>query len=107
MNNYDKYHINELLEIRFSFRKEGCYKLSDSIRNYLDDKLIFVFDLKDEYETYYLTDNYFKNMKKIEIIRNIKFKSKRDFVEFRIKQDIQAEKLFDAWLYIIQNKNIK
>ena len=91
--------VDELLEKRLEARKAKDFKLSDQIRGLLDDMNIFVFDLKDFQEVYYLHDKYFENMRKIEKIIGKEFKSKREFVEFKIKQDILAEKTFEAWLY--------
>jgi len=38
-------------------------------------------------------------MEKTGRIHNVTFKSKRDFVEWEIKQDIQCEKRLDAWIF--------
>ena len=39
----DKY-VDELIELRKKARTDKDYKLSDEIRDYLDSKLIFIFD---------------------------------------------------------------
>mgnify|MGYP007053801226 CR=1 FL=1 len=93
---FESKYIDELIEYRKDARANKNYKLSDEIRNYLDTKLVFVFDAKWGQEVYYLTESYFKNQgRKIETMAM----SKRQYVEYRIKQDINAEKKFEAWLY--------
>ena len=92
----NKIGIDELIEDRKDARVNKNWKLSDEIRDYLDTKLVFVFDANWGQEIYYLTAGYFKNQeRKIETIAM----SKRQYVEHRIKQDINAEKNFLAWLF--------
>lgn len=95
----DKLYIDHILEVRKIIRKQKQWFLSDIVRSYLDEKNVFVFDTKDFQEVYYWTDSSFKNMSKIEKLYNIKFRIKRDFVEWTIKRNIQSEKTFDAWVY--------
>lgn len=97
-------HIDELIEDRRIARENKEWKLSDDIRNYLDEKFIFIFDVKGNdgkpfQEVHYLYNEYFNRMESVEGMENLKFKSKRDFLEWKIKQNIQSEKRFDAWLY--------
>lgn len=92
-------YIDKLLEDRKEARENKNWNLSDEIRDYLDTKLVFVFDAKWGQEVYYLHDSYFKNQeRKIQTMAM----SKRQYVEYRIKQDINAEKIFDAWLFSIR-----
>lgn len=93
---FENKYIDELIEDRKEARENKNWKLSDEIRDYLDTKLVFVFDAKWGQEVYYLTDGYFKNQdRKIETIAM----SKRQYLEYRIKQDINADKNFEAWLF--------
>jgi hypothetical protein len=93
---FESKYIDELIEDRKYARANKNWKLSDEIRDYLDTKLVFVFDAKWGQEVYYLTEGYFKNQeRKIETMAM----SKRQFVEYKIQQDIKAEKNFEAWLY--------
>jgi len=92
-------YIDELIELRREARENKNWELSDEIRNYLDTKLVFIFDTKAGQEIYYLTESYFRNQEReIETFAM----SKRQYVEHRIKQDIAAIKNFDAWLYSIR-----
>jgi chaperone required for assembly of F1-ATPase len=102
----DKLCVDEILEIRKLTRQNKNWKLSDEIRNYLDDKLIFIFDSNDFQDVYYLNDKYFHVIDKIEKIHNIKFSSKRKFVEWNIKRDIKSEDNFEAWLYTNLSKSV-
>lgn len=90
--------IDELIDLRVLARSYKYWLLSDSIRKFLDSKLVFIFDTKDGQEVYHLNEGYFKK-KPVEM-------SNRQYVEHRIKEDIIAEKNFDAWLYSI-NKSRK
>lgn len=118
MNLEDK-HIDELIELRKEAREKKDWKLSDEIRNYLDAKLVFIFDTKDGQEVYNLTEKYFKKeemqsrIKTIEneiaILTKIKEKvvsisklNSRQYVEYRIQENIKSEKNFDAWLYSVK-----
>lgn len=93
---FESKYIDELIEDRKIARENKDWKLADEIRNYLDTKLVFIFDAKCGQEVWYLTEKYFERQKrKIETMAM----SKRQYVEYRIKQDINAEKNFEAWLY--------
>jgi len=138
-DDYDALFVDEVLEVRMLARENKNWKLSDDIRNYLDDKLIFIFDVKGLdgkpfQEVDYLYDAYFNNilsykeryeeegvkkertivetiMEKVERFYPVKFKSKRQFVEWNIKHDNESSKLMDSWIYSMlsssetQNKN--
>jgi len=94
--NFESKYIDELIDDRKEARVNKNWKLSDEIRDYLDTKLVFIFDTKWGQEVYYLTDGYFKNQeRKIETIAM----SKRQYLEYRSKQEINAEKNFEAWLF--------
>lgn len=92
------FSIDQLIDHRKEARDKKDWKLSDEIRDYLDDKLIFIFDTKEGQEIWYLTNDYFKFQYK-----HPEINSKRKYLEFRIKQDILAEKHFDAWLYSMRS----
>jgi hypothetical protein len=94
----DKY-IDELIELRRVARETKDWKLSDELRNYLDEKLIFIFDTKEGQGIYYLPPSYFDRRDKDPKTTNM---NNRQYVEYRIQEDIRAEKGFDAWLYSIQ-----
>lgn len=99
---FESKYIDELIEDRKEARANKNWKLSDEIRDYLDTKLVFVFDAKWGQEVYYLPPSYFKNKeRKIETVSM----SNRQYVEHQIKQDIIAEKNFEAWLYSIQKSS--
>lgn len=83
----DKY-IDELIDIRKFARENKNWKLSDEIRNYLDEKLVFIFDTKYGQEVWF--------MPKGSRITN------RIEMEKRIKDDIRYNNNFDAWLYSIE-----
>jgi hypothetical protein len=89
-------YIDEIIELRSEARKNKDWTLSDKIRNYLDEKLIFVFDMNWGQEVWFLPEQYFKNKdKKPETVKL----SNRKYVEHRIQQDIKLEIVFDAWVY--------
>jgi len=92
-------YIDELIEERKLARENKDWKLSDDIRDYLDTKLVFVFDAKWGQEIYNLTEGYFKN-KEREIETTAM--NNRQYVEYQIKQDINANNNFEAWLYSIR-----
>lgn len=95
--------VDQLIDIRQKLRDNKQWEYCDQIRNYLDEKLIFVFDNKDSQDVYYLTENYFRFQAQNPLTNQL---SKRKYVEYKIKQDIQAEKNFEAWLYSI-NESMK
>lgn len=123
--NFEGKYIDELLERRYLARENKDWKLSDEIRNYLDSKFVFVFDTKEGQEIYHMPESHFDKvynypekrieeedgsvtiipawsetkLQKLERLHNIKFTTKRQFVEWEIKQDIKVEKFFEAWLY--------
>jgi hypothetical protein len=91
-------YTEELIEIREKARKEKNWQLSDSIRDELDIRLSFLFDTPEGWLVYHLNEKYFS--KKPANMTN------RQYVELRIKRDIEAEKSFDAWLYTQKQKQI-
>ncbi len=89
-------YIDELIEYRREARLNKDWALSDEIRSYLDTKLVFVFDSKFGQEIYHLTEDYFKpQLRKPETISM----SRRQYVEYKIKEDINANNNFNSWLY--------
>lgn len=84
-------NLDILIEDRRKARESFDYTTSDLLRDYLDDHLIFIFDTVWGQEIYYLTPSYFK--------RKPKEMTNRRYVEYRIKREVQAEKLLEAWLY--------
>lgn len=90
-------NIEELINLREQARLAKDWKLSDDIRNYLDDRLVFIFDTKAGQEIHYLTPSCFQLKTKNE--NQIKVKSffewlqnttritmtTRQYVEFKIK----------------------
>lgn len=93
---FDSYNIDQLIATREISRADKDWKKCDDIRNYLDTKLVFIFDTKQGQEIYYLTEGYFKNKHKNERTKNL---NHRQYVEYRIKQDLNAYKVFDAWVF--------
>ena len=91
-----------LLEIREKCRLDKNYQLSDKIRDVLDSRLEFVFDTKEGQELHSYSEHYFKNMDKISTLYNITFNSKRQFVEWKIKDDIRINNILDGWIYSMQ-----
>lgn len=91
-----------LIECRAIARQNKNWFNSDLIRNELDNRLCFVFDTKEGQEIYSLSDSFFANMSKISSIYNIHFESKRDFVEWKIKDEIRINKLVDSWIFSTQ-----
>lgn len=94
-------NIEQLIYERSLARLAKNWGKSDEIRNTLDNNLVFVFDTKVGQDVYYLTDGYFKRQDKM--IETIGL-SKRQYVEYRIKQEIKANANFDAWLFSINQR---
>ena len=93
---FENKYVDELIEIRKEARQNKDWKLCDEIRNYLDIKLVFIFDTKAGQEIYYLFEEYFKNKEnKIETFAM----SNRQYIEYRIQQEIRHNNNFNAWLY--------
>lgn len=85
--------IDELIDDRGKARAGKDWDSCDAIRDYLDRKLVFIFDAPYGQQIFYLTEKYFS--KKPEGMLN------RKYVEFRIQQDSESEKRFDAWLFTV------
>jgi hypothetical protein len=110
--------IEELIEARRKARVAKDWKSSDELRNYLDTKRVFIFDTKDGQEIHYLPESYFRLKVKTE--NSVKVKTftewfndtsrvtmtERQYLELQIKNDIDADKNFDAWLFSTK-KSIK
>ena len=94
-----------LLEIREKARQNKDWSSSDQIRDILDERLDFVFDTKEGQDLYSYSEFYFKNMSKIEKIYGITFKTKRQFVEWKIKDDIKINANLDSWIFSMQAKS--
>ena len=86
------YLIDELVDIREIVRKNKDWKLSDKIRDYLDSKLVFIFDTPNGQEIYYYPSN--SNITRNKLIESINTKSR-------------AEKNFNAWLYSVNESITK
>jgi cysteinyl-tRNA synthetase len=90
--------IDEMIDLRKYVRQGKNYQASDDIRTTLDKELVFVFDHKDgSQEVHYLTDAYFRHMHKTQC------RTKREYVEHRMRQDREAEQRLNAWLYTIRS----
>lgn len=95
--------IARLLQRRLDARAAKNWTLSDAIRDELDALGAFVIDQKDgTQKTLRLDDDFFRHMEKVAGMYGITFGTRRKYVEWRVKQDIRAEQLFNAWLYSMQ-----
>jgi hypothetical protein len=74
-------------------RQQRYFEVADRLRKTLDRELVFTFDHKDYQEVHYLTEAYFKKMD------HNKFKTKREYVEHRLRQDRKSEQTLNAWIY--------
>lgn len=81
--------VDELIELRASFRQLKEWQKCDEIRNYLDTKNVFVYDTATGQEVYFMPYN---------------FCGGRAYLEKMIKREVVAEKNFDSWLYSINSK---
>jgi hypothetical protein len=89
-------NIDKLIYEREQARRNKNWQLSDEIRDYLESQLVFVFDTKEGQEVYHLNEKYFT--------KKPKEMSHRKYLEEKIKEDIRAEKNFEAWLFSMNNK---
>lgn len=88
---------SELLHMCPGYRVQRKWKETDQIRDILDSRNVFVFDLPGDFqEVWNLSDGWFRSM-------GPEFNTRRQYVEHRMKQDRQAEKTFDAWLYTMRS----
>lgn len=93
-------NIDDLIYIRSQARENKDWEQSDSIRNYLDNQLIFVIDTKNGQEVYHLNKDYFKYKdKNLETFAM----TNRQYLEHNIKKEINANKNFDAWIFSKNN----
>ena len=97
---YEDKHIDELISMRIVARQNKDWQLADELRNYMDNKLVFIFDVKDGQDVYWLNHAYF--LSKDKFLETLAMNN-RQYVEYRIKRDIRAENNFDAWLYSMNN----
>lgn len=91
----DIFIIDVLIESRGFYRREKDWKRCDEVRNYLDEKLVFIFDGPDGQEVHNLTEGYFnrKNDKvKIEKIKEAisDIKSRIDSGESVLKTSLEG-----------------
>ena len=93
MSIYNINSVDTLIEIRKQSRLDKDYKLSDEIRDYLDSKLVFIFDTKDAQDVYYLNENMFGKVKDV---------NKRKYIEQLIKRGIIANNNFESWLFSVR-----
>jgi len=92
-------NIDELIELRKTLRETKNYKFMDVIRNYLDTRLVFIFDSTWGQEVYFLTERYFRFKDKFE---QTKLMTNRKYVEYRIQQESRSERMLDAWIYTVR-----
>jgi hypothetical protein len=96
---FENKYIDKLIEDRKQARLDKDWELCDQIRNYLDTKYVFIFDTKEGQIVYNLFEKYFNNKNKMEITKDL---NNRQYLEYKIKQDIDSEKRFDAWLFSVK-----
>jgi hypothetical protein len=87
---YSNIYIDELIEMRRIARLSRDFKKSDSLREYLDTKSVFVFDTTEGQEVFHMIPP-----------------MTRDQLVSELEKDRQAEKQFDAWLFSIRSSNPK
>ncbi len=92
---FEKYSVDELIDIRQETREQSAWIFSDKIRDYLDSKFVFIFDTKEGQEVHFLYESYFD--------KKPSNQTNRQYVEHIIQRDIRANNNFDAWLYSMQN----
>ena len=85
---FENKYVDELIEIRKEARQNKDWKLCDEIRNYLDIKLVFIFDTKAGQEIYYLFEEYFKNKENKEKEQKVSTEDARVLIE--IVERLQA-----------------
>ncbi len=89
-------NIDELIYLRQQVREQKDWARSDTIRDYLDTKLVFIFDTKTGQEVHYLNQKYFAG--KPEAM------TQRDYIEYLKQRNLNAEARFDSWLHGANNK---
>jgi len=70
--NIEGEHIGELIEIRAISREKKMWEFCDKIRDYLDEKLVFIFDGPDGQEVHNLSEGYFKRKNDYDKVDKIK-----------------------------------
>lgn len=87
---------DELVAIREGYRRAKDWAASDAVRADLDAMGVYVFDEKDGSTTvWHCPDAYFKHMNKAGFPQHA---TRRAYVEYRMRQDRQAEARCDAWM---------
>lgn len=93
--------------MRRTARAEKRWECSDVIRDIMDSLGAFVFDEKDgEQIVLRREDKFFVHMEKAGVLNKTTFASKREYLKWRIQQDVRANKMFDAWLFTMNAKKI-
>lgn len=82
---FETKYIDELIEERKNARINKNWNLSDKIRDYLDNKLVFIFDAKFGQEVYYLIEGFLKRKEQKE---ETKLMSNRQYLEYAIRSGI-------------------
>ncbi len=99
--------IGYLLIMRRAARAEKRWECSDVIRDILDSLGAFVFDEKDgEQRVMRRDEKFFVHMEKAGMLNNMTFENRREYLKWRIQQDIRANKMFDAWLFTMNAKKM-
>ena len=80
-------YIDELIDIRENARQKKDWTLSDKIRIYLDSKHVFIFDTNEGQIVYHRNNE-----------------TRKSLID-KMKQELRATKLFNAWLFSM-NANI-
>lgn len=95
--------VKHIIQDRLKARTAKDWITSDRLRDKLDAMGVYVFDGSNgKQNAMELDDAYFQHMEKAATMYDIQFDSRRKYVEFRLKQDLTAEKRFEAWLYTMQ-----
>ncbi len=94
--NYSNFHDDELILYRNELRRKQDWARADEIRAYLDSRFVFVFDHKEGPPTiYWATPAQFRFLK--EKPHHFPDWTPRQYLEYRIKKDIAAEKAAASW----------
>ncbi len=111
---FEYLHIDQLIDIRKEARINKDYKLSDEIRDYLDSKLVFIFDHSDGFqEVWHCPESYFKRIARgfefgpeSIVYPEVYFKymkkdflCKRKYIEYKKEVDRLTDKSTESWLY--------
>lgn len=91
-----KLNIDMLIDERATARLSKQWRRCDEIRDLLDGHLVFVFDAPEGQRVYYLTEKFFARRKERTTYRA--------FLEQWIQAESRVERLFDAWLFTINQQ---